>query len=355
MNHHDEFESLEEVFDDVVPTDRRPRAARSSTLVPPPSRLAPGEERHVDMKSILSEPPRVSIPAVDPLPRFHELVEIQREDEWALDPTPPPMSSDLGSVAPTYYSEAPRPTQEPRLPAHAGWKVATGALAAALLVSLVAVFAPLGSVTDRPTQSLAAPAAQPPLVSIHDLPVVGTVQPEEAKDTAEEPDIEWVTVVKEVAIRSEVGPRERNEMDTSKIEDERMDRDDVDRSEPTPETTDTRSEEATGSEERETAARDDGEAPSPPAVLSPFDRTSAESAMNAAAAAATSCRQPGSPAGASRVSVTFAPTGRVTTATVSGAFAGTPTGGCIARTFRSAQVPPFDGNLVTVHKTVAIR
>jgi hypothetical protein len=292
------------------------------------------------MKAILSEPPRLSIPAVDPLPRFHELVDIQSADDWALDPTPPPLSSDLGSVAPMYYSEAPTHTsQKAGVPPHVGWKVATGALAAALLIGMVAVFAPLGSPTSPP---LAAPAAQPPLVSIQDLPVVGFVQPEEAEEAIEEPDIEWVTVVKEVAIRSDVGAREREEADRA-----RNARDQTAPSETTgsePKSEDVKSEEGTSQEASASSA-----------VLSSFDRASAESALSAAAAAASSCRQPDSPAGASRVSVTFAPTGRVTTATVSGAFAGTPTGGCIARTFRAAQVPPFEGKLVTVHKTVAIR
>jgi hypothetical protein len=33
-------------------------------------------------------------------------------------------------------------------------------------------------------------------------------------------------------------------------------------------------------------------------------------------------------------------------------FAGTATGGCIARAFKSASVPPFSGDPVTVQKTV---
>jgi hypothetical protein len=41
------------------------------------------------------------------------------------------------------------------------------------------------------------------------------------------------------------------------------------------------------------------------------------------------------------VTVTFASSGRVTTANVAPPFAGTPTGSCIARAVRSATVPPF--------------
>ena len=41
------------------------------------------------------------------------------------------------------------------------------------------------------------------------------------------------------------------------------------------------------------------------------------------------------------VTVTFAPTGRVTTAVVTGTLAGTPEGSCVARTFRRARVAEF--------------
>jgi hypothetical protein len=93
--------------------------------------------------------------------------------------------------------------------------------------------------------------------------------------------------------------------------------------------------------------------PAPPAPdLPSFDRASANVALNAAAAAASSCRSDGSPRLPGRVSVTFAPTGRVTTAVVDGGtFAGSTIGGCIARTFRSVRVQPFGGTHITVHKT----
>lgn len=95
------------------------------------------------------------------------------------------------------------------------------------------------------------------------------------------------------------------------------------------------------------------EAPPPPPP--PFDQSAAAAAMAQAASNAASCRPEGSPTGLARVSVTFAPSGRATTAQVSGSFAGTPTGGCIARLFRTARIPPFTGEHVTVHKSVAIR
>lgn len=96
-------------------------------------------------------------------------------------------------------------------------------------------------------------------------------------------------------------------------------------------------------------------APPPPPAADEFDRSAASAALNAAAARAMGCKGDG-PAGSTSVSVTFAPSGRVTSARVEGGtFAGTPTGGCIATAFRSASVPPFGGSPVTVTKKVSIR
>ena len=96
------------------------------------------------------------------------------------------------------------------------------------------------------------------------------------------------------------------------------------------------------------------EAPRPQATAA-FDPGAAESALASAAQRATSCRQDGDPTGVARVVVTFAPSGRVTSATISGPpFAGTPTGSCIARTMRAMSLPPFTGDHMTISKTVVI-
>lgn len=86
-----------------------------------------------------------------------------------------------------------------------------------------------------------------------------------------------------------------------------------------------------------------------------FNKAAARTALANAAAAAPSCRRPGGPTGGGRALVTFAPSGRVTTATVTGAFAGTSVGGCIASLFRKARVPAFDGGAVTVSKSFSIQ
>jgi hypothetical protein len=95
----------------------------------------------------------------------------------------------------------------------------------------------------------------------------------------------------------------------------------------------------------------------PPAATggAPFSRSAAISALGSAAGAVGGCKKPDGPTGRGRVSVTFAPSGRVTTAVVSGGpFAGTSVGGCVAATFRRVSVPPFVGSPVTVHKSFSI-
>jgi predicted Zn finger-like uncharacterized protein len=88
----------------------------------------------------------------------------------------------------------------------------------------------------------------------------------------------------------------------------------------------------------------------------PFDRSAATAALTSSAARASACRKEGDPSGVASVVVTFAPSGRVTNANISGPpFAGTPTGGCIAAALRKARVPAFEGDRVTVSKTVVIQ
>lgn len=93
-----------------------------------------------------------------------------------------------------------------------------------------------------------------------------------------------------------------------------------------------------------------------PAVASgPFDRSAASAAMSSAVGTASGCKKEGDPSGVAHVTVTFAPSGRVTQANIGGPpFAGTPTGGCIAKAFKTAKIPPFEGDPVTVSKTVNI-
>ena len=103
--------------------------------------------------------------------------------------------------------------------------------------------------------------------------------------------------------------------------------------------------------------KEEPQAPSTPAEpAGPFDRAAAAAALNSSAAQASACRKDGDPSGVASVVITFAPSGRVTSANISGPpFAGTPTGGCIAAALRKARVPAFDGERVTVSKTIVVQ
>jgi hypothetical protein len=88
----------------------------------------------------------------------------------------------------------------------------------------------------------------------------------------------------------------------------------------------------------------------------PFSVSAAQVALTQAAGNAAGCAKPGGPTGSGKATVTFAPSGRVTTANVlTPPFAGTPVGGCVAGIFRKARVPAFNGNPVTVSKSFTIR
>jgi hypothetical protein len=93
-----------------------------------------------------------------------------------------------------------------------------------------------------------------------------------------------------------------------------------------------------------------------PPQLRSFDSAAATSALTGAVgAAAERCREAQQALGAVRVSVTFAPSGRVTSALVTGGgWEGTQAGSCLAQALKAARVDPFDGALMTVHKTVSL-
>ncbi|HEU5074767.1 MAG TPA: hypothetical protein VFU02_11345 [Polyangiaceae bacterium] len=91
-------------------------------------------------------------------------------------------------------------------------------------------------------------------------------------------------------------------------------------------------------------------------ALPAFDAGAAKRALGTSALAASSCRKGDDPRGTAEVIVTFAPSGRVTSANVNAApYGGTATGGCIAAAMRAAVVPPFGGDHVTVRKLVTVR
>jgi len=97
-------------------------------------------------------------------------------------------------------------------------------------------------------------------------------------------------------------------------------------------------------------------APAPAAPDTEFDRDAARNALTSAASQASACRKEGDPSGTANLTITFAPSGRVTSAQIQGPpFSGTATGGCIASTMRRASVPAFSGDYVTVSKTIVVQ
>ncbi len=95
--------------------------------------------------------------------------------------------------------------------------------------------------------------------------------------------------------------------------------------------------------------------PPPPTDGPAFNKGAAIAALSSAASASSGCKRPGGPTGSGKALVTFAPSGRVTSANVTGgSFGGTSVGGCVASVFRRAKVPPFGGGPVTVSKSFTI-
>jgi len=87
-----------------------------------------------------------------------------------------------------------------------------------------------------------------------------------------------------------------------------------------------------------------------------FDQNAAKAAVSAAAFETAKCREAGGPTGLATVVVTFEPSGKVASATVSDApFAGTSSGACIAATMKRATVPAFSGLPGTVSKVISIQ
>ena len=112
---------------------------------------------------------------------------------------------------------------------------------------------------------------------------------------------------------------------------------------------------ASKSASEKTEKKPDKPEPAQPAISGSFSKDAAVAALSVAASQATVCKRPEGPWGSGKCLVTFAPSGRVTTANVTGApFAGTPVGGCVANVFRRAKIPSFSGDAVTVSKSFTI-
>jgi hypothetical protein len=95
--------------------------------------------------------------------------------------------------------------------------------------------------------------------------------------------------------------------------------------------------------------------PPPPPASRDFNGAAAKAALAKAAASVSYCpRGKNDPRGSATASVTFANSGRVSTARVGAPFAGKPIGACIQSRLRQASVPPFDGNPKTLSTRVTV-
>jgi hypothetical protein len=86
-----------------------------------------------------------------------------------------------------------------------------------------------------------------------------------------------------------------------------------------------------------------------------FDAAATKAPLAQAANDAQACKQSGGPTGKVTVVVTFDPSGKVSSATITDApFAGTASAVCITSALKRASIPPFSGLPGTVSKTFSI-
>lgn len=86
-----------------------------------------------------------------------------------------------------------------------------------------------------------------------------------------------------------------------------------------------------------------------------FDAAATKAPLAKAATEAQACKQSGGPTGKVTVVVTFEPSGKVSSATITDApFAGSATATCISQTFKRAAIAPFSGLPGTVSKAFSI-
>lgn len=312
---HEFIELFELDFEDLPPTD--PVGARPSTLLPPSREVPRADFSH--LKRMLRQP-----------------VCVVFEDDRSHDVTPPPVEQP--STAPLAASLP--PTSEPVVAKpHASWTLALAA---------VASVAAIGFVTLRAHQQASAHPSSPAAITHGAIAAIPNYAPEDFPIVpgaiVDEHGVEWEWIDLRDAPREDL-PKPKAAGPVPSV----------------PATIATRTEvsalPAPAAALPDRAVEPDSEQP-PPALDNveperPFDRDQAAASLNAAASAAQSCTD--GTMGFARVATTFAPSGRATTATVSGTFAGTTVGGCIAKTFRGAHVQPFDGALITVHKTLILR
>ncbi|MFO0658566.1 MAG: hypothetical protein U0165_01845 [Polyangiaceae bacterium] len=304
------------------------------------------------------EPATVPVPRVDEdaltapmhlldmanVPQLDEIAEVEdlfTEDEVAklresmmpplsifeVVPSAPPSRSGFSSLSPFAIDEAVRESLHPAPPTRRarGWMIAATAACSIMLAATIAAWMPGSSFRVASAATALTPMS---------MPLVMTVP---AKTSV--PADDMAIVVDVAPQRIEVNERSTRE-DSN---DERRPTRDV-------------NEKANDKPSSGSSASEEPSKESEPAELPELDLGKVQSALSSAVGAASGCNDASGPSGVARVSITFAPSGRVTQAVIDGPpFSGTLIGSCIASKFRSASVPAFRGSPVTVKQTVTIR
>lgn len=331
----DEFVELTELdFEELPPTD--------PVGFEPPTR--PRTDSPSPDESVARRPPLPRRLSAPPCVRF---ADDPKKDDPNKDEEEPP-STQRSSLAPLSAAAPPVGSNVPAANAHRirppwRWLIAAASVAAAL-----GVLAFRAAETPPSTPALLAgalPAAHPvPVYTPEDFPVAGG---EAVESTDDGMVYEWLDLTEM--------PREERPAPRAEDRNASSARVPAEPHEPA----------VAAASVEETLPADDGADTHEPIAepaedaavpVHTFDPTEAAGALSGLAGAARACRGPGEPAGSATLAVTFAPSGRVTTARLeAGPFVGTPVGGCIAKVFRSARVTPFEGSLTTVHKTLVLR
>ncbi len=343
----------------------RPNALPPLPVPPPPPALP--SELHAKHDSGVQpmqepEPARLSGATPPPIETHHDMAA----------PSPLPSHEQVSNVDHTFVPTQ-RSVQAPRWVYGALAAIALGSGAAGYLLRQPDQAAPTSVQSREPQSGEPARAAAPPLrqATLTDEGAARVVAatyaadgkaaaPSDAKATAALPAVEAA-----VGVSAEAKPKLRDAEPARQLE---APKEPAPSSLPSPEApASDEKQEATAAAEPAAAASPPAPGASPPAekiVLEeeaapppgPFDKEAARIALEVAGARAQGCRKETDPSGMARIIVTFAPSGRVTSATVSGEpYAGTETGGCLASAFRGAIVPAYAGSPVTVSKTITVK
>lgn len=313
----DVLDSNDEVFEAEPETVPMPRVDEDALTAP------------IHLLDMANVPDLSEIAEVEDLFTAEEVAKLRESivppfSPVAFVPPPPPSRSDMTSLSPfaidgdiLRLSIAPEPVRPVRTAR--AWTIAAVVACSMMFAASVASWMPGSSLHS----SVASRALSP-----MSMPLVMTAEP--MRDSTAD----------DMAIIVDVAPQF---IDVN----ERPARDD---------TSDRHASKREKNEAKEAEATPETPIEAPPVELAEFDVSKAQGSLASATGAASTCNDASGPSGMARVSITFAPSGRVTQAVVDGPpFAGTPLGSCIASKFRSASVPAFRGGPVTVKQTVHIR